>query len=121
MSTSFRKEYTEAGFRKLIVSLKRKEGKVLERNYHDQSLMDMYDSHLEFDPQKDCSIVRYVLKTTASAAGVVLRVQTRKEGIKPVVERIDLLHETLPNTSAERRDTQSPRKSICPVIKDSPK
>ncbi|MCI0388239.1 MAG: hypothetical protein MOB07_05675 [Acidobacteria bacterium] len=119
MSTIFREDNTEASFRELIAALKLREGKVLERDYHDQSLMDMYGSPLEFDPQKDFSIVRYAVKTTASGDGIFLQVRTRREGIKPVVARIDISQRAGPNTSAERRDPQSPGAPICPVIRDS--
>src|SRR5262245_60528158 len=119
MSTSFKKGNTEASFREFLAALERREGKVLEYEYRDQSLMDVYGNPWEIDPQKDFSIVRYSIKTTTNGGGLVLQVRTRRQGIEPVVERIDMSHDVSPATSAKRPETQSPREAVCPIIRDS--
>jgi hypothetical protein len=114
MSTSFRKEYTEGRFREYLVASQQGGGKELHYEYRNQLVKDISGS-LETIDQGDYSIVWYAF---AGGADIVLQVYTRREGVKPVVERIDTSH-VISDTPAERRGSQAPRDYVCLGIEDS--
>ena len=113
MSTTFKKDTTEAGFREKLAALEQGQGKVLEREYRNQSLSYSVPSEIDF--QRDHSFVLYTVKTTAREDGAFLGVYTRREGNEPVVVNIDM-SQFSPDTPAELRYPPPPRKVACPFI-----
>ena len=88
MSTSFKRDHTEASFREFLADLEKAQGKVLKYEYRNQYLS--YGNPDEIDLQSCSSSVAYDLKTTAGNEGVYLAVRTRRDGKELVVVNIDL-------------------------------
>lgn len=88
MSTSFRKAYTEARFQEYLAASKQRVGKEKHYEYRNQIVMDYSGSLTEID-QGDLLIVLYAF--TGGTDIVLLKVYTRREGLNPVVEKIDTL------------------------------
>ena len=114
MSTSFKKEYTEARFQDYLATSKQGEGKELHYEYRDQLVRDSTGGIREID-RGDFLVVWYAF---TGGTDIVLQVYTRREGVNPVIEKIDTSH-VIQDTSAERRDPQAPKRHVCLNIGDS--